>query len=155
MSVQALQIIDALRDRARLILPSAGYATDAGLRTHIGRTDFDRESDKFPLISFGAPKTVADAINTRTQTYTITATFVAVGYIAVPTDDAASNPMALQADLERALLRATASDALQRLVEDYRWVGSAIDYAQDKRDLTRVAVELRAIWTEHIGADFP
>lgn len=155
MSARALEIIEALRARVQMIAPGNGYNTSAGQKTFVGRTDFDREADTFPLVSFGVPKTTAEAINTRTQTYTITATFVVMGFIAVPTDDAASNPAALQADLERALLRATTNDALLPLVDDYRWNGSAIDYAQDKRDLTRVAVELRAIWTEQIGADFP
>jgi len=157
MSAQALQIIEAMKLRAQQIVSGGGspFFTSAGQQVFIGRTQFHLESDTFPLITFGVPRTTAVPINVKTQTYTITADYVAVGYIAVPVDEYAANPIALQADMQLALMRAAPGDLLLPLVEDYRWIGSSIDYPQDTTDFTRVSVQLRATWTETLGASFP
>lgn len=155
MSAQSIRIVEALRLRVQQILTAGGYFTNAGQNTFLGRTQFDRETDAYPLITFGVPQTDFDALNTRTQNYTKTADFLAIGYIAVATDDYASNPAALQADMERALCTAAPGDLLLPLVENFRLMRAAIEYAQQPTDFTRVSVQLRATWTEQLGATFP
>lgn len=157
MTAHAMRVVEAMKLRAQQIISGDGspYNTNAGQQVYIGRTQFNRENDAFPLITFGVPRTTPAPINVGMQAYTITADFVAVGYIAVPVDDYAGNPIALQADMELALMRAAPGDLLLPLVEDYRWTGSSIDYSQDTTDFTRVSVQLRASWTETLGATFP
>lgn len=155
MKAHSILIIEALRLRAQQILTAGGYLTNAGQNTFVGRTQFDREGDAFPLITFGMPQTDYSAIVTRTQTYTKEGDFIAVGYIATATDDYLNNPAALQADMERALCRPATGDLLLPLVEDFRLVRAAIEYAQQPTDFTRVSVQLRATWTEQLGVSFP
>ena len=153
--MNTLDVLNALADRGRRIQIENGYHTDAGLATFIGRTRFDGANEFFPLLSWGVPVSTPDRIVANTQTYTVDRQFVCVGYIATTTDDYASNPIALQDDIERAVLSSYTGDPLPALIEDLSWVSSLIDYPSEPNEFTRVAVTVRARYTERKGPTSP
>lgn len=152
VTTDLLAVTLGLVARAQRITTANGYHTNAGLNVHNGRRDFSR-AEAYPLASVipgpERPERVTltgSGDDGTSSLYLITCDFDVVGVIDTPSDDLATNPIALRQDLKRALL--LGGDDLACLLNDIELAGSdEADAAEDETD-SQVVVSLRLSWHE-------
>lgn len=140
-----LAVTLGLAARAQRITVADGYHSDAGLNVFTGRRSFSA-ADTYPLIAILPAPETSERIVIDGGLYLVTADIDIVGIISTPEEDLSTNPTALRTDLRRALL--TGGDALECLLNDIEWTGSAEPVATDDETDAQVIVTLRVSWHE-------